>query len=195
MYPWHTATVWTALLSAAASAAPMAAMPAPVEPVLEWAERDRRRSGRSRAGLLVTTVSPGLALVGFQVSGTVSDSGSNTVSGALIAAGLTGMAVGPPLLLAGAHGAATSLRRQGLEVPRTAVNAGTACLAVAWVGLGFAVASGDPSLSTAATAGYLGAAALGGLQQGVNHRARERAGWVRPTVVPLPGGLGVGAAF
>jgi hypothetical protein len=196
---WHTAGVWT-LLVAPALAEPMPEVSGPVEPVLEWAERDLRRTRLSRAGLLVSTVSPGLVGVGaiaYIDYGTETGGGAAAV--ALLAVGGAGMLAGPPMLLVGAAGSARALRRQGLEVDRGPARVGAAVYGVALVGsLTTGLGSGSATALGFLGAAYVGEVAFGALQQVTNHRARTRAGWLDVTVAPQLGpspGLSLAGAF
>lgn len=195
---WHTGRVWT-LLVAPALAEPMPEVSGPVEPVLEWAERDLRRTTLSRAGLLVSVVSPGLVGVGaLAYTDYGFESSGGVAAGALLAVGGVGMLAGPPMLLVGAAGSARALRAQGLVVDRGPARVGTAVYGVGLLG-SLVVAGAAPGAAIGFVgAAYVGEVAFGALQQATNHRARVHAGWLDVVVVPQLGaspGLSLAGAF
>src|SRR5262245_50432741 len=106
-----------ALLALAAFAADRPAPPPPVlgpEPVESWARKDLRADRRARAGLLITLSAPGLVVVGTAASVNLANQPGADLErgfgGALLALGLAGGVVGPPLLLDGAWRSSVALR-------------------------------------------------------------------------------------
>jgi hypothetical protein len=184
------------LLATLATAMPAGPEAPPVEPVLEWAKKDLHRISIGRAGLLVSTVSPGLLVVGFVASSTRKTTGSDSplLGNVLTGTGVAGLVLGPPLLLYGTTRASSALRHQGLEVRSTnSIIAGSAY----GVGLiatvaGLAASNGaatelDAGVSAIVAVTYLTEVTFGALQGVTNHPASRRARWLDVGVVPIPG--------
>ncbi len=175
------------LLSVAAFAAPMPDLPAPVEPVLEWTDRDLRRTRTSRAGALVSAVAPGALIVGLVAAGSPVEA-TSTTGVLLVGAGVSGLLLGPPMLLLGADGSARALQHQGLDASRTYGQVGFLTYGVGGLAtLGLAATNHPAEAVTVGTAAYLAEVVLGAQQQRSNHRMRRGAGWVDWRVAPALG--------
>lgn len=164
------------------------------DPILSWAERDRRGLKLSRVATTLTLAGPGLYLIGDmanQIQG--AELGARTVAGlALEGLGSFGMFAGPPLLLWGTARSTRALRAQSLDVSDTPLLLSVGLWAAS-AALILSPPQGWPKVLGLTC--YAGSVVIAGGQLRSNHAARRDAGWLGLMPSPTPGGAALYGRF
>lgn len=185
------------LLSTAVRAAEVVGSPtlsAP-DPVLRWAERDKRALRLSRVGLTTSLAAPGLIGIGLTSLRTVAsqERPGEAFGLSMLSAGTLGLFVGPTLLLYGTSRSTIALRAQALDTPFAPIGVAIGLGAISLTSFAFLLQENSlfEVWSVVGLTSYTGAVAVSLGQLRANHIARRDAGWLGLVPVFTEGAPGV----